>query len=241
MRDILDNLKTIRNRIQSACNKTGRNPDEVQLLLATKTVSAEDIKIALKNGETLIGENKVQELKEKYDSLKSINHRTHFIGHLQTNKIKEVIKYADCIQTVDRIELVQKLDQRLQSEGKSIDIMLQVNTSYEKSKFGADPLFIIDFAKEVSKYDTLKVKGLMTIGLFSAEELIVRKCFKLLKAKKLELEDYHLPNFDLKELSMGMSNDLEIAIEEGATIIRVGTAIFGTRVHPDSYYWNERL
>lgn len=240
MNQIVGNIHSIKHRIEMACQKAGRNSNEVKLLLATKTVSAENIKIALQSGEILIGENKVQELKEKFEDLQSIPHQTHFIGHLQTNKIKEVLKYADCIESVDRIDLAQKLHQRLQQEGKTLDIMLQVNTSYEESKFGADPSKIIDFAKEVSQLDTLKVKGLMTIGLFSAEENQVRKCFKLLKNIQSELELLQLPNFDLQDLSMGMSNDLEIAIEEGATIIRVGTAIFGTRIYPDSYYWNEK-
>lgn len=238
---IKNNLSIIRNRIITACNNSNRKPSEVKLLLATKTVSADKIIMALQQGETLIGENKVQELKEKFDALTTVTHQSHFIGHLQTNKVKEVLKYVDCIQSVDRIDLVQKLDQRLQQEGRSLDIMLQVNTSLEVSKFGVAPSDIIDFAKAVSKYDTLKVKGLMTIGLFSAEEIKVRKCFKLLKNIKTELQTLQLPNFDLNELSMGMSSDLEIAIEEGATIIRVGTAIFGSRIYPDSYYWNEKL
>lgn len=239
MNEILNNLNAINNRIRSACEKSSRDVSEVTLLLATKTVSAENIKVALNHGQTLIGENKVQELKEKYEDLKEIPHNTHFIGHLQTNKIKEVLKYANCIESIDRIDLVKKLDKQLNQEGRKLDIMLQVNTSYEESKFGIDPENIIEFAKEVSTYSSLHVVGLMTIGLFSAEENKVRKCFKLLKNIKSEIETLNLPNFNLKELSMGMSHDLEIAIEEGATIIRVGTAIFGKRIYPDSYYWNE--
>lgn len=236
---IKDKLEKIHQRISSAAIISGRSLQEIKLLLATKTVSSENIRVALEMGETLIGENKVHEIKEKYEDLKLIPHSTHFIGHLQTNKIKDVLTYVDCIQSVDRIDLVKKLDRRLQQEGRSIDIMLQVNTSYEESKFGVNPSAIIDFAKEVSTYSTLKVKGLMTIGLFSAEEAEVRKCFKLLKNIQTEIKALQLPNFELNELSMGMSNDLEIAIEEGATIIRVGTAIFGSRIYPDSYYWNE--
>jgi pyridoxal phosphate enzyme (YggS family) len=238
---IKENLEIIHNRILAASKNSRRNSNEIKLLLATKTVSCENIKIPLQLGETLIGENKVQELKEKFECLKSFTHKTHFIGHLQTNKIKDVIKYADCNQSVDRLELAQKLDQRLQQEGRSINIMLQVNTSYEESKFGIAPSNIIDFAKEVSLYGTLKVKGLMTIGLFSAEDIKVRKCFRLLKNIQSEIKELQLSNFELNELSMGMSNDLEIAIEEGATIIRVGTAIFGNRIYPDSYYWNEKI
>lgn len=225
--------------MQNACSVSGRNPDEVKLLLATKTVPAETIALGLSDNLTLIGENKVQELKAKYDYLAGKNTEFHFIGHLQTNKIKDVLKYADCIQSVDRIDLIHKLDQRLQYEGRSINVFLQVNTSYEDSKFGVSPEEAINLAKEMAKYDTLKVKGLMTIGLFSAETEKVRQCFSLLKNKQLQIQELGLPNFDLKELSMGMSHDFETAIAEGATIVRVGTAIFGDRIYPDSYYWNE--
>lgn len=238
---IKDNLSIIRNRIANACKTSNRNPSEVKLLLATKTVPAEKILIALNEGEALIGENKVQELKEKHSGLASIAHNAHYIGHLQTNKIKEVLKYVNCIQSVDRMDLAEKLDQRLRQEGRTLDILLQVNTSYEESKFGIDPSEVVEFAKAVSQYDTLKVKGLMTIGLFSSDLGKVRVCFRLLKNISTKLQELQLPNFDLKELSMGMSNDLEVAIEEGATIVKVGTAIFGDRMYPDSYYWNEKM
>lgn len=240
MHKIRENLAVVHQRIDRACKSSGRSPEEVSLLLATKTVSAENIKIALQMGETIIGENKVQELKEKFDALKDIPHQTHYIGHLQTNKIKDVIKYAGCIQSVDRLDLAQKLDQRLQREGRSIDIMIQVNTSYEESKFGVSPLGAIPLAKEIARYDTLKVKGLMTIGLFSTEREKVRKCFQLLKRIQKEIAELNLPGFDIQQLSMGMSGDLETAVEEGSTMIRVGTAVFGSRIYPDSYYWNEK-
>lgn len=236
MSEILYNLYQIKNRILQACEKAKRNPNEVKLLLATKTVSAANIQIALKAGETLLGENKVQELKEKFEPLQTIPHQTHFIGHLQTNKIKEVIKYADCIQSVDRWNLAEKLQKRLEYEDKKIDVYLQVNTSYEESKFGTAPEEAVQLAQRISKLDRLRIKGLMTIGLFSAENEKVRKCFKTLKQLQQEMLQQGIP---VHELSMGMSNDLETAIEEGTTIIRVGTAIFGQRPYPDSYYWNE--
>lgn len=239
MNHIKENLSVVRQRIQLACSKAGRNPDGVALLLATKTVTPENIKVALQLGEFLIGENKVQELKEKFDALKNVPHQSHFIGHLQTNKIKEVIRYASCIQSVDRLDLVQKLDHRLQQEGRSLEIMIQVNTSDEESKFGIAPADAVDFARKIAQYDTLKVTGLMTIGLFSAEINRVRTCFRLLKQIQLQVKDLALPNIQPDQLSMGMSNDLECAIEEGATMIRVGTAVFGKRIYPDSYYWNE--
>lgn len=227
--------------MQVAARESGRNPAEIKLLLATKTVSSENIKIALELGETLIGENKVQELQQKFEALKNIHHQTHFIGHLQSNKIKHVLKYADCIQSVDRISLAEKLHKRLLFEKRTMNIMLQINTSHEESKFGVAPENAIDFAKNIAQFDTLRVQGLMTIGLFSAEEEKVRKCFKTLKNLQIQIQNLQLSNYENYELSMGMSQDLEIAIQEGATMIRVGTAIFGERIHPDSYYWNESL
>jgi pyridoxal phosphate enzyme (YggS family) len=238
--DLLHNLEIINQRIKNACEKAGRNADEVKLLLATKTVSAERIKLALENGETLIAENKVQELKEKYEDLKDIPHENHFIGHLQTNKIKDILKYdVRCVQSLDRLDLAEKLHQRLVMEGKTMDVLIQVNTSDEESKFGIHPDFAIDLVKKVSEFDTLKIKGLMTIGLFSAETEKVRTCFKILKNLQQEIIQQNIPNVEMKELSMGMSSDLETAIEEGSTIVRVGTAVFGARIYPDSYYWNE--
>ncbi|MDP9961704.1 pyridoxal phosphate enzyme (YggS family) [Chryseobacterium lathyri] len=209
-------------------------------MLATKTVSAEHIKTALENGQTLIAENKVQELKEKYDELKGIPHENHFIGHLQTNKIKDILKYdVVCVQSLDRLDLAEKLHQRLLSEGKTIEVLIQVNTSEEESKFGVHPDEAAELARKVSEFSTLKIKGLMTIGLFSAETEKVRSCFKILKDLQQEITSQNIPNVEMKELSMGMSSDLEIAIEEGATIVRVGTAVFGARIYPDSFYWDE--
>ena len=236
---ISQNLKTIHSRIDRACEKANRNTEEVRLLLATKTVDAEKILYALEQGESLIGENKVQELTQKCTYVEKMNPEVHFIGHLQTNKIKEVIKWASCIESIDRFDLAEKLHQRLTFEKKQIDIYIQVNTSYEESKFGVAPENAIELIRQVSALDTIHIKGLMTIGLFSAEAEKVRKCFQLLKSIQKEGMELNLPNVDLKELSMGMSGDLEIAIEEGATIIRVGTAIFGERIYPDSYYWDE--
>lgn len=237
MENITKNIDHILNRIETACKISGRNSNDVKLLMATKTVSAENIKLALEYGQTLIGENKIQEIKEKYDDLKSVAHQKHFIGHLQTNKVKELIRYeVGCIESLDRIKLAEKLQNRLEYEDRTMDAFLQFNTSYEPSKFGMAPENAIKFAKEVQQFDRINIKGLMTIGLFSAEKEQVRKCFKLLKNIQQQLLDLDLP---VHELSMGMSGDLETAIEEGSTIIRIGTAIFGKRKYPDSYYWNE--
>ncbi len=238
--DLIHNLGLINNRIKTACEKAGRDPGEVRLLLATKTVSAERIKTALEHGSVLIAENKVQELKEKYDGLKDTPHENHFIGHLQTNKIKDILKYdVRCLQSLDRIELAEKLHQKLVQGGKTLEVLIQVNTSGEESKFGIHPDHAADLVQKAAGFSTLKIKGLMTIGLFSAETEKVRACFRILKNLQQEIIQQNIPDVDMKELSMGMSGDLETAIEEGSTIVRVGTAVFGARVYPDSYYWDE--
>ncbi len=238
---IANNINKIRERIGNACKYSKRNINEVKLLLATKTVDSERIKEALQCGETLIAENKVQEIKQKSNYLKDFPHEQHFIGHLQTNKVKEILKYnISCIQSLDRISLAEKLHNRLTLEKKTIDVLIQVNTSNEDSKFGAPPNETLNLIKQVAEFNTLKIKGLMTIGLFSSDNDKVRACFKRLKNIQQEVIRANMSNVEMKELSMGMSGDLEIAIEEGSTIIRVGTAIFGERIYPDSYYWNEK-
>ncbi|MFB2120866.1 YggS family pyridoxal phosphate-dependent enzyme [Parapedobacter sp. 2B3] len=240
MNEILHNLSLIKERISKACNESNRNPSDVKLLLATKTVSSERIKTALNAGYTLIAENKVQELKEKFAALEAVPHTNHFIGHLQTNKIKDLLKYnIACIHSLDRFDLAEKLHQRLQFENKTLDVLIQVNTSFEESKFGVSPDHALAIVKQIAQLGTLKVRGLMTIGLLSAEAHNVRRCFRLLKDIQQQIIASKIPNVEMKELSMGMSNDLEIAIAEGATILRIGTAVFGKRIYPDSYYWNE--
>lgn len=238
--NIKQNILTILRRIEKACESCNRNSGEVKLLLATKTVTPDRIKMAFEAGQTLIGENKMQEIKSKFDELADFPHQKHFIGHLQTNKIKDILKYnVTCIQSLDRLDLAEKLHQRLTFEKMEINVLVQVNTSAEESKFGLNPENTIDFIKQVAQFENIHIKGLMTIGLFSAETEKVRRCFKLLKELQQNIIDQDIPNVKMDELSMGMSGDLETAIEEGSTIVRVGTVIFGPRIYPDSYYWNE--
>lgn len=237
---IAENIANLRKRIEIACHYANRNPHEIRLLLATKTVSSDRIKEAFKCGETLIAENKVQEVKLKFNDLSQWPYEQHFIGHLQSNKIKDLLKCnISCIHSIDRISLVEKLHRQLFQENKTIDILIQINTSNEVSKFGIKPNEAISFIKQVSQFETIKVKGLMTIGLFSTDFEKVRRCFQLLRTIQQNVIEEQIPNVEMIELSMGMSGDLEMAIEEGATIIRVGTAIFGKRQYPDSFYWNE--
>lgn len=240
-RIIEENIKRIRERIQLACHASGRHPSEVQLLLATKAVPAEKINLALLAGETLVGENKVQELQRKYPLLADDSLEWHFIGHLQTNKVKDVLKYVTCIHSVDRLKLGQVLHNQLIKENRTIDILVQVNTSNEESKFGVAPHEALQLIEQLARFETLNIKGLMTIGKLSSDINEARKCFRLLKCVQEEIVKASIPRVDMNILSMGMSGDLEVAIEEGATMVRVGTAIFGERIYPDSYYWNEQI
>ena len=233
-------LKEVEAKIQAACDRAGRKREEVTLIAVSKTKPIEMLQEAYDLGVRVFGENKVQEIKSKFDELAGFPHQKHFIGHLQTNKIKDILKFnVTCIQSLDRLDLAEKLNQRLTFEKKEMDVLIQVNTSAEESKFGISPDNTIEFIKQVSLFENIRIKGLMTIGLFSAETEKVRKCFKLLKELQQEIIRRNIPNVTMDELSMGMSGDLETAIEEGATIVRVGTAIFGHRMYPDSYYWNE--
>lgn len=232
MNDIITNLQHVHQRIKAACESAGRDVADVQLLLATKTVPPERIRVAIEAGETLIGENKVQEFREKHEALKDLTVERHFIGHLQTNKIKDVLKYVTCVQSLDRLSLAQELDKRLQAEGRSLDVFIQVNTSYEESKFGMAPGAVADFINSIHPLDTLRIKGLMTIGLLDVEPEKMRPSLQLLRTIREQLGMEHL------KLSMGMSQDLELAIAEGSNIVRIGTSIFGNRFLGKEI-WNE--
>ncbi len=228
--EIIQNITDIKGRIKKACLAANRSPESVKLLLATKTVDPQYIRIAIESGETLIGENKVQEFVSKAESLSDLMYTRHFIGHLQTNKIKEVMKYAQNIQTMDSWPLVEALDKRLTTEGRVMDIMVQVNTSFESSKFGLSPDMVLVFIKKIMEIKTLNLVGLMTIGLFADTAEQARPSYVLLKELGDKINAEYPGILPIRELSMGMSGDLEVAIEEGATMIRVGSAIFGNRL-----------
>ena len=230
---IKENLEQVRQNIANAATKAGKKPDDIILVMATKTVEPERIREAIRAGGHIVAENKVQEALKKYEVLKNEDAEWHFIGHLQTNKIKDVLKFADMIHSVDRLSLAEKLDQRLQQEGRSLDILVQVNTSHEESKYGVAPEEALSLVKQTARYDTLKIHGLMTIGLFTKDEVKIRKCFKVLKEINDNIVKEGIDRVDMKYLSMGMSGDYQIAIEEGANMVRIGTAIFGERDHTE--------
>nr|WP_294783535.1 YggS family pyridoxal phosphate-dependent enzyme [uncultured Flavobacterium sp.] len=238
--DIIFNLIKVHQRIENACRSAGRNPDEVQLLLATKTVPAKQIRIAVEAGETLMGENKMQELRDKDFELKYLPVERHFIGHLQTNKVKDVLKYVTCIQSLDRLSLADELHKQLQNQNRKVDVFVQVNTSYEESKFGLAPENVLSFIKKIKNYETLNIKGLMSIGLLDVEKEKMIPSLRLLRTVRDEIYAEEIEGLQDLKLSMGMSQDLELAIAEGSNMVRIGTSIFGNRFLGKEI-WNENI
>jgi pyridoxal phosphate enzyme (YggS family) len=223
---IAENLQKIEEKIEKKCNLCGRKREEITLIAVSKTQPLEAIKDVYAAGIRDFGENKALDLKEKAETFGSpIN--WHMIGHLQTNKVKYVINHAEYIHSVDSIKLAEEINIRAGKVGKIQKILLEVNTSGEESKFGLndknDILSIANFCKDSG---SLKLCGLMTMAPFTDDESVIRDCFR--NTKEL-LNKLNREGFGLSELSMGMTNDFEIAIEEGATMLRIGTAIFGER------------
>lgn len=234
--DIAANLRQVRESIDQAARKAGREPSSVRLLPVSKTVALAGIQQAVAAGERRFGENKVQEADRKSQALAEASLDWVIIGHLQTNKAKDVARFASELQSLDRLKLATALDRRLQSEGRSLDVLVQVNTSNEESKYGLPPEAVAGFFKELKHLDSLRVRGLMTLALFSSDSVRVRACFRRLRDLRDQLRETY-NGIELSELSMGMSGDYELAIEEGSTEVRIGQAIFGPRALPDSYYW----
>lgn len=228
------NLKAVRERIAAACARSGRAAEEVRLMPVTKTVPAHILRLAYAAGVRDVGENKVQEARDKHALLRDLPIRWNIIGHLQTNKAKYLARFASEFQALDSVRLADALNRRLEAEGRDLDVFVQVNTSAEPSKFGLHPDELAPFVGRLADYPRLKPRGLMTLAIFSGEAERVRACFRLLRS----LRDRAIAiNPHLTGLSMGMSGDFEIAIEEGATVVRVGQAIFGVRPGSDAHYW----
>lgn len=236
--DLQRNLAAVRARIDAACRRCDRDPATVRLLPVSKTKPEESLRLAYAAGCRLLGENKVQEAHQKWEALQDLDDlQWSVIGHLQTNKAKLVARFATEFQALDSLRVAQALDRRLQIEGRSLDVFVQVNTSGEASKYGVAPENALAFMQALPAFSALRVRGLMTLAVFSSEAERVRQCFVLLRKLRDQLQQSTHPCIGLQELSMGMSGDFEIAIEEGATVVRVGQAIFGARPLPDSHYW----
>lgn len=223
-------LADVRKRIADACDRSGRNsPDEVQILAITKTFPADTIVAAHKAGLTAIGENRVQEAAEKFPQLPHLPQlKKRLVGHLQSNKAKKAVSLFDTIDSVDSLKLARNLDAKMADTEKGLAVLLQVNTAGDPSKHGFDADEIDTFL-EIVEMDNLNVEGLMTIGELTLNEAAVRKTFRKLLELRERLNESLPTEKRLTELSMGMSGDFEIAVEEGATMIRLGTALFGMR------------
>ena len=233
--EIIANLAAIQARINAACAACGREPDEVRLLPVSKTVPAERLHFAYDAGIRLLGENKVQEAYDKWQALAALEGlQWAVIGHLQSNKVKYVARFAAEFQALDSLDIAEALDRRLQQEGRSLDVFIQINTSDEPQKYGMAPDAAEAFVRALPAYSALRPRGLMTLALFSDDHEAVRRCFIRLRELRDRLQQQ---NPAVAELSMGMSGDFELAIAEGATTVRVGQAIFGARKTPDSEYW----
>ena len=225
-------LAGVEQRIADAALAAGREPGEVRLLLATKTVDPERIRVAIEAGADLVGENRVQEVRPKYEALDDLDYERHFIGHLQSNKVNALVPYVSCIESLDRLSLADRLQKRLEREGETMEVLIQVNTSGEESKFGIEPDAAVGFVREVAQRDALRVRGLMTIGLFTEDPDVARPSLAALRETADRVREEGIDGLEMAELSMGMSGDLEVAIAEGATIVRVGSAVFGERPAP---------
>jgi len=230
--DIRENIEDVEKNIQAACDRSGRKREDVLLLAVSKTIDVPRIKEAVECGLTSLGENKVQEIMDKYEPMGSGIH-WHLIGHLQTNKVKYIIDKVDMIHSVESLKLAEEISKRAAAKNITMDICLEVNVAGEESKFGLKPDECEKMVRDISTLPALRIRGLMTVAPFVENPEENRVYFRQLKQLLVDINGKNIDNVNMDVLSMGMTNDYEIAIEEGATIVRVGTGIFGARVYPN--------
>jgi PLP dependent protein len=224
MTDIAHNLRVVRERIEAAARKSGRRIEDVTLVAVTKTRTAEEVEEAIAAGATDVGENYVQEAGDKWSEIGPAV-RWHFIGHLQRNKAKNAVEIFDTVQSVDSLQLAEELGKRAGSAAKTLDVLIEVNVGEESTKFGVQTAEVLELAGQVASVDGLRLLGLMGMPPFLADPEEVRPYFAALK----DTWD-RLPDENRRFLSMGMTHDFEVAIEEGSNMVRIGTAIFGPRL-----------
>ena len=221
-----DNYNDLISDIKNVCEESARNFSDITLVAVSKTFPESDITFINDLGHLDFGENKVQELKSKYDNLKDKNIKWHLVGHLQSNKVKYIADFVHLIHSVDSFKLAEIIDEHAKKHNRVIDILIQVNTSNEDQKSGIEPSDASSLCDEISNLENVRLKGLMTIGMFTDDEKIIRDNFRLLRNLYMELR----VTFNTFEyLSMGMTSDYRIAIEEGSNMLRIGSAIFGNR------------
>ena len=224
---IADNLKEIEEKITKAAEISGRKREDVLLLAVSKTVDVPRIKEAVNLGLVDLGENKPQEINWKYDEIENV--RWHQIGHLQTNKVKYIIDKVDLIHSVDSVRLAETIDKEAEKHGVIANILIEVNVAKEESKFGLMPEEVPEFVEKIAGFPHIRVKGLMTIAPFVENPEENRPIFAHLRKLSVDIAKKNIDNITMSILSMGMTNDYQVAIEEGATMVRVGTGIFGAR------------
>lgn len=229
--EINTRLAQIRQRIEAACVRAGRSVLEVTLVGVTKTVSTERVREAIRAGLNVLGENRVQEAESKITALKDLRSQVewHLIGHLQSNKARRAVALFDAIQSVDNLELATRLNRLAEEAGKRLPVFIEVNVGGEAAKSGAAPENVLRLIEQINSLQALELRGLMSVPPFFDEAEDVRPFFRRLRELRDEARRLGLANDSFKHLSMGMSHDFEIAIEEGATVVRVGTALFGAR------------
>ncbi|MCI8509710.1 MAG: YggS family pyridoxal phosphate-dependent enzyme [Lachnospiraceae bacterium] len=225
---VVDNYKYIREQVETTARNCGRNPRDITLIAVSKTKPLSDIEELIQIGVDDFGENKVQELCDKYENVsKPVSF--HLIGHLQTNKVKYVVDKACLIHSVDTVKLAKEIQKEAFKKQVTTQILIEVNVAEEESKFGLHVDEVIPFIEEISSYPNVHINGLMTIAPFVENPEENRNYFRTLKQLSLDIISKNIDNVDMNVLSMGMTNDYKVAIEEGATMVRVGTAIFGAR------------
>ena len=228
MEDIRSNLTQVHDRIRTAAEGAGRKEEDVLLVAVSKTRTPEEINIAIDAGVTDIGENKVQEIMDKYDAIKPV--RWHMIGHLQTNKVKYIIDKVDMIHSVDSLKLAKEINKRAAAHDLTMDILVQINPADEESKFGVSLSETRELIDEIlENCDHIRIRGLMSVAPIAEDPEDVRGYFEEVKKQYDEFSRIEHPNLDFRYLSMGMSHDFEVAIGAGSNLVRVGSAIFGAR------------
>ncbi len=230
---IKENIEEILKRTAAAAVRSGRNPEDITVIAVSKTVDAERAREAVKGGLINLGENRVQELVSKYDQLSDIDVKWHLIGNLQKNKVKYIIDKATLIHSVENIELANEINKRAQKNNIISNVLIELNIGEEESKFGLNEENTYSFVKAMEQFENIKVLGLMTVAPFSENPEDIRWVFKKMKGIYDKISGMKLKNTEMKYLSMGMTNDFEIAIEEGANIVRIGTAVFGARKYKE--------
>ncbi len=224
-----DRLDRINKRIADAATGCGRIPETIRLVAVSKTVDAERVAEAIDAGVAIVGENYIQEARDKFNTLYGRPVQWHFIGHLQSNKAKYAVRMFDLIHSVESLKLATALDKEARKNNKMQEILIQVNISREETKSGIPETGAVELIKQISRLDNLRVKGLMTMPPFFDAPEQARPFFRQLSRLRNRIVEHNIPGVSMQELSMGMTGDFEVAIEEGATLVRIGTAIFGAR------------